>query len=68
MFTVEIKINGSLISHIYGHNEGDTANGCKYRYEFYEVETRKVTNGFVVHPRQDGITELIKIILKDAKK
>ena len=66
MFTVEIKINGSLISHIYGHNEGDLLDGTSlYRYEYYETETRKVRNGKVAHKRNAGIRELINTILTD---
>ena len=65
MFTVEIKINGSLIGHIYGHNEGPTPDGDRYRYEYYETEKRKVVNGEVVHHRADGIRPLIAAILSD---
>jgi len=65
MFTVEIKINGALISHIYGHNQGDSPKGCKYRYEYYETETRKIVNGTVIHARQKGIRELVNAILSD---
>lgn len=69
MFTVEIKINGALISHIYGHNEGDVTPGeCKYRYEYYETETRKVVNGNVRHKRNKGIRNLINSILTDVDK
>lgn len=69
MFTVEIKINGSLIGHIYGHNEGDSPDGKgdKYRYEYYEPETREVRNGNVVHRRSDGIRKLVAAILNDAE-
>jgi hypothetical protein len=68
MFTVEIKINGTMIGHIYGHNEGDLANGkCKYRYEYYEIEKRKVRNGMVEHARTDGIRQLVAAILNDVK-
>ena len=67
MFTVEIKINGSLINHIYGHNEGSSPDGRgdQYRYELYEVETRAVKNGRVTHKRSDGINKLVAAILLD---
>ena len=67
MFTVEIKINGSLIGHIYGHNEGHTDKGDRYRYEYYETETRKIVNGEVTHPRRNGIRPLITAILSDVE-
>ena len=67
MFTVEIKINGSLINHIYGHNEGPAPVGLgdQYRYELYEVEKRDVKNGRVTHKRSDGINKLVAAILLD---
>jgi len=68
MFTVEIKINGSLINHIYGHNEGPSSvrGNDAYRYELYEVETRSIRNGNVNHDRKDGINALVAKILQDA--
>lgn len=71
MFTVEIKINGTLINHIYGHNEGPAKGGKfqedKYRYELYQVETKGVRNGTVTHYRPDGINALVVAILQDAE-
>ena len=69
MFTVEIKINGSMIGHIYGHNKADIANGvCRYEYEYYQPELRKMVCGEVTHARDDGIRELISMILNDVNK
>ena len=65
MFTFEIKINGALIGHIYGHNEGSTPRGDRYTYEYYEVEKRKVVNGEVIHRRELGIRPLLIAILSD---
>jgi hypothetical protein len=67
MFTFEIKINGALIAHIYGKNtlvyadDGDTV----YDYEYYEVASRKVTKGSVLHDSKSGIRPLITTILND---
>jgi len=67
MFTVEIRINGSLITHIYGHNEGTVPGGKdQYRYEVYHVEERALVNGTVKHHYGEGITKLVQLILKDA--
>lgn len=72
MFTVEVRINGSLISHIYGHNEGPSPTGKfqedVYTYELYEVESRNVRNGQVTHYRPNGINALIGMILSDVDK
>lgn len=69
MFSVEIKINGSLIAHIYGHNtmkfndRGETL----YDYELYEVNSKRgLRKGFVNHRREDGIFELIKKICAES--
>ena len=67
MFTFEIKINGSLIAHIYGHNEGrrNAEGETEYRYEYYETENPKLTVGTVHHDPQKGIRPLIVEILQD---
>lgn len=67
MFTFEIRINGSLIAHIHGLNIGSTPEGDRYKYEYYEVDTRKVLTGKVVHRREKGIRPLITTILNDIK-
>ena len=70
MFTVELKINGTLIAHVYGHNEGfdEKTGDYKYRYEYYEVESRKVTNGIITHDRKKGLNALVSSILTHAEK
>jgi len=67
MFTFEIKINGSLIAHIYGHNEGryNEEGETEYRYEYYETERPKLTTGTVFHDTEKGIRPLIVEILQD---
>ena len=70
MFSVEIKINGSMIAHIYGHNtstfneKGETI----YDYELYEVnkEVKALRYGKVSHKRGDGIFELVKKICAES--
>jgi len=69
MFTVEIMINGTMVGHIYGHNEKDLGGDvCEYRYEYYRPEMRKVVNGRVNHLGSNGIEELISLILTDFQK
>ena len=67
MFTVEIRINGSMIGHIYGHNEGENYKTglTTYRYEYYRPESQKIVNGSVLFKRNDGIEDLIRVILED---
>jgi hypothetical protein len=77
MFTIEIKINGSLIGHIYGRNttaELYCANPEKstvedyYKYEYYEPETRELIRGDIKHIRADGIRPLIIKILNNVER
>ena len=66
MFTIEIKINGAMIGHIYGHNEGLDPEGSgdtTYKWEYYRVESRKLEHGKVLHNRDCGIESLICKIL-----
>jgi len=68
MFTIEIKINGVMIGHIYGVNIGGKEHGKNsYSYEYYKPESREVNKGLVRHAREDGIEKLIALILEDAK-
>jgi hypothetical protein len=67
MFTIEIKINGSMIGHIYGHNEGLAPEGkgeTVYRWEYYRTESRELQNGTALHKRGDGIEALVCKILE----
>lgn len=70
MFSIEIKINGSMIAHIYGHNEGtyNSAGETQYSYELYEVNKgeKALKYGGVEHIRNEGIFTLIKKILIDS--
>ena len=66
MFTVEIRINGSMIGHIYGRNVGEVGKGKhEYHYEYYEPENRTVVKNTVVHDRKKSIRKLITTILND---
>ena len=68
MFTVEIKINGSLIQHIYGHNEGEDADGkTRYTFDLYDVQEQKLIKGEVKHHRHEGIRPLLTQIFKEVE-
>jgi hypothetical protein len=70
MFSVEIKINSTLISHIYGHNEGEVSSGeTKYVYRFYSPEEKPcLKEGYVLHFRNSGINKLIGKILDNVEE
>ena len=61
MITVEIRINGALIGHIYAVNERGASDGlCEYRYEYYEPDRGGLVTGKVKHERTKGAAELVK--------
>lgn len=68
MFTVEIKINGSLIAHVYGYNKSVPGPKDSYYYELYSPEKHSLEKGQVTHLRSDGILALVETILHDAQK
>ena len=69
MFTIEVRINGSLISHVYGRNTGTTPDkGDAYEYELYTPESRAVVKGVVHHRREEGINALAGKILTKHRK
>jgi len=66
MFSVEIKINGRLVTHIYGHNATafPTDEGLNYyEYELYKVNHGGLTSGSVTHAAEEGIEKLVQLIL-----
>ena len=68
MFTVELKINGALIGHVHGINKGLYPEGkgeTLYNYEYYNVEERDLIAGHVLHKRDDGLPNLVRLILED---
>lgn len=68
MFTVELKINGTMIGHIYGKNKGLASEGTGetiYEYEYYEPDGGDIARGFVLHKREDGLRHLVRLVLED---
>jgi len=68
MLTAEIKVNGSLIAHMYIVNEGSfDGENAKYRYEIYHPDDG-IIKGKMSHVRSDGALELIRLILEKERK
>ncbi len=66
MLSVELKVNGVMVGHIYARNITSTEKlvGLNlYHCEYYRPETRKVSKGKVSHNREDGIEILVGKIL-----
>jgi len=70
MFTAEIKINGTLIGHVYGRNLDETKNGRDhYTFEYYAPENPgDVVTGKVWHKYDDGMRKLLIKILQEVEK
>ena len=76
MFTVEIKINGTLIKLIKGQNidslycktlNVDDFDTYEYVYTSFDIDKEQIESGNVIHKRKDGIFVLVKKILEDLK-
>ncbi len=71
MLSVELKVNGVMVGHIYGRNiSGNDHMYCSehiYRWEYYKPEQRQMVSGTVKHIRDDGIEKLISLILKEVE-
>ena len=66
MFSVEIRVKGTLTHHIYGQNVGEVDDNANlYNYVLYCVEGHGVTSGTVQHVRKSGLTKLVKLIIDD---
>ena len=70
MFSVDIKINGVLIAHLYGQNRGYAdylrSEDSSYKYEYHVINKRgtPVVYGNLTHNRADGIEILVHKILE----
>jgi len=68
MFSVELRVNGSLIGHIYGRNvtqQSSRKEEDEYAYEYYEPEQALLIKGRVSHSRPNGLRRLVQLILND---
>ena len=64
MFSVEIRVNGAIISIIYGRNVELADDGDNiYDYEYYQPEIGSLLKGTVKHSRAEGLTKLVYTIL-----
>ena len=65
MFTVELRVNGALVGHVYGRNIGDVpgTRRCRYSWEYYEVEQGQVQGGELEHDPGQGIAALAAAVL-----
>jgi hypothetical protein len=69
MFTVEIRVNGNLVAHVYGQNLSEYGiEEAAYRWEYYEVSSQTVRCGHVKHVRSQGIAPLVAKILTKVSK
>ena len=72
MFTVELKVNGVLCSHLYGHNTYPGAINekmrCRYSISHYRVRDGSTVSFTVQHDQKDGLDILIEKALSKANK
>lgn len=74
MFTVDFKVNGKTVVMMEGRNLGYVKKGntlCRYSYTLTridlttnDIEDSKV--GFVIHDRDKGLEELVRLCLSDS--
>lgn len=70
MLTAEIRVNTTLIGHLYIVNEGlfiTKPEFTQYRYEYYEPDKNIIT-GKVIHKRSEGALTLIETVIKNIKE
>lgn len=68
MFEVDIRVNGVLAGHVYGHRMAEFGDGlAAYEFEYYQPG-KGTAKGKVVHRQDDGIRKLVGEILKLAEK
>ena len=74
MFTIEIKINGAMVGHVYGRNVGQvfpTTKECLYTIEYYKPDLgpeQRILKMEVSHNPDDGIEALLQAIINRVKE
>ena len=68
MLTVEIKVNGLLISFLNIRNLGSYTESGKtlYNVDYYDVSDTKIETFSVPHKRSEGAEKLVKLALEKA--
>ena len=67
MFSADLKINGMLIGHLYGHNTGldpkSPPGVYRYYIEYHSIGGAKegftVTSDYIAHVRKEGLERLV---------
>jgi len=67
MLTVDLKINGDLIGHMYIVNIHPFKNSV-YQYTVYDVAGRKCTTDTIIHKRSKGAWKLVQAIINKMSK
>lgn len=69
MFTVEIRVNGKLVTHVTAKCIAGGDNIGDYDYQAYSVKTQKLKCGFIngFH-KKNGINSLVARILNDVSE
>ncbi len=71
MMSIEAKINGNLIGHVYIHNIlfGDNGGNDIYKVEYYRPNQEpSVINFKIAHKKEDGPEKLSLIIYQEINK
>ena len=76
--SIELKINGQLIGHLYYHNKGfigrdsrgRISNSYLYTWEYHTwpASPSPILKGELTHKRGEGVEKLVYLILKDILK
>lgn len=70
MFTAELKINGSLIGVLYGHNldRMDDKGRTLYEYSYWEPMQKEAIEGTIAHFYGEGLDTLVSAILRETSE
>jgi len=69
MFTMEIRVNGTMIGHVYGRNlSTDSSGKSKYKIDYYKPELPKLLTTTLYHKRDDGIEKLVETIMQEVQE
>jgi hypothetical protein len=63
MFSIELKVNGTLVGHIYGRRIEEHGDRRKWEYEYYEPEAGELEKHTISGDKDMPLVVLVRNIL-----
>lgn len=63
MFTIELRVNSTLVGHVYGKRIKENGERRQYEYEYYEPEASEIAKHTIWSSKDAPLAVLVRDIL-----